>query len=50
MLTLCSTEKYMIPQDTVDILIENVWNIFVTSGQKTLGTYNVKEKKQEWYF
>ena len=46
MLTLCSTEKYMIPQDTVDILIENVWNIFVTSGQKTLGTYNVKEKNK----
>ena len=47
MLTLCSTEKDMITQDTVDILIENVCNIFVTSGQKTLGTYNVKEKKQE---
>jgi hypothetical protein len=47
MLTLWSTEKDMITQDTVDILIENLCNIFVTSGQKTFGTYNVKEKKQE---
>ena len=44
-LTLCSTEKYMINQNTIDILIENWCNIFITSGQKTLGTYNVKEKK-----
>jgi hypothetical protein len=29
MLTLCSTEKDMITQDTVDILIENLCNIFV---------------------
>jgi hypothetical protein len=34
MLTLCSTEKDMITQDTVDILIEHLCNIFVTSGQK----------------
>jgi hypothetical protein len=30
MLTLYSTEKDMITQDTVDILIENLCNIFVT--------------------
>jgi hypothetical protein len=46
MLTLCSTEKDIITQDTVDILIENLCNIFVTSGQKTFGTYNVKEKNK----
>jgi hypothetical protein len=27
-------------------LIENLCNIFVTSGQKTFGTYNVKEKNK----
>jgi hypothetical protein len=32
MLTLCGTEKDMITQDTVNILIENLCNIFVTSG------------------
>jgi hypothetical protein len=46
MLTLCSTEKDMITQDTVDILIENLCNIFFTSGQKTFGTYNVKGKNK----
>jgi hypothetical protein len=46
MLTLCGTEKDMITQDTVDILIENLCNIFVTFGQKTFGTYNVKEKNK----
>jgi hypothetical protein len=46
MLTLYSTEKDMITQDTVDILIENLCNIFVLSGQKTLGIYNVKEKNK----
>ena len=46
MLTLCSTEKDMITQDTVDILIENLCNIFVTSGQQFFGTYNVKEKNK----
>jgi hypothetical protein len=29
MLTLCGTEKDMITQDTVNILIENLCNIFV---------------------
>ena len=46
MFTLCGTEKDMITQDTVEILIENLCNIFVTSGQKTFGTYNVKEKNK----
>ena len=50
MLTLCSTEKDMITQDTVDILIENLCNIFVKSGQKTFGTYNVKEKNKNYTF
>ena len=44
MLTLCGTEKDMITQDTVDILIENICNIFVTSGQKPLELIMLRKK------
>jgi hypothetical protein len=44
MFTLCSTEKDMITQDTVDILIENLCNIFVTSGQKLLELIKLRKK------
>jgi hypothetical protein len=44
MLTLCGTEKDMITQDTVDILIENLCNIFVTSGQKFLELTMLRKK------